>query len=322
VKVIPGIRHFKEPLKKSVLTIGNFDGVHLGHQELIHQVVSRAKGLHVPAVVMTFEPHPIKVLYPDRDLKRLFDFEDQRIGLEKLGIDLLVVEPFSREFSQLPAERYLREWVFEPFSPDTVVVGYDFSFGANREGSLQILKNQGKLLGFQVLVVPAVQIGGISISSSRIRQALQEGDIRLATEFLGRHFYISGLVEKGVGRGRKIGIPTANIHLQTETYPRQGVYCGWSFLKERRFPCVVNIGRNPTFNDAQNPLGSPVSIECHILDFTGDIYGEELRVEFVDRLRDEKKFSSADELVKQIHQDIVEGRTRLKAEVDREYKSK
>ncbi|RYZ75342.1 MAG: bifunctional riboflavin kinase/FAD synthetase [Proteobacteria bacterium] len=308
VQLLSGIRELQSPPHGSVLTIGNFDGVHLGHQTLLARVVSLAREQGIPSVVMTFEPHPVKVLHPDRKLTRIFDFEDQRDQLAKAGIDILVVEPFSREFSQVTAERYLNEWVYRPFMPKNLIVGYDFSFGAERKGSIEFLKTRGAELGMNVEVIPPVKVEGELCSSTRIRQALEAGDVKLANSLLGRQFYVRGLVERGAGRGRTIGIPTANIRTTAETLPASGVYAGIARTRHGDFKTMVNIGSNPTFVHA-----GMVGIEAHLLDFTGDLYGDEVRVDFVDRLRSEKKFSSAAELVAQIHSDIERGRKILDA---------
>lgn len=303
MKLIDGIRHLTTPLGGSVLTIGNFDGVHLGHRVLLQRVVKLAKEAGVPSVVMTFEPHPVKVLHPDRHMTRIFDFEDQRKCLEEEGIDILVVEPFSREFSQVTAERYLNEWIFRPFSPRAVIVGYDFSFGAERKGSIEFLRLRALELGFDVEVIPPVKVDGELCSSTRIRQALDGGDLALANRLLGRLFYVEGLVERGAGRGRTIGIPTANLRTHAETLPAKGVYAVFATTRAGRYKAVVNIGSNPTFVP-----GGPVSVEAHLLDFSGDVYGERLKLEFVQRLRAERKFSGANELVAQIKLDIEKGR--------------
>ena len=264
---------------------------------------------------MTFEPHPVKVLHPDRKLNRIFDVDDLIQGLGTIGVDALVVEPFSREFSQLTPDRYLMDWVFKPFSPNGIVVGYDFSFGANRQGSIEFLSSQAKNLGIDVEVVPPVKVGDILVSSTRIRQAIEAGDVELASELLGRPFYIKGIVEKGAGRGRSIGIPTANLRTSSETVPCRGVYAARVMVRGRSWRAAVNIGYNPTFVDDHGPMPS---IEAHLLDFPGaetssDLYGETLRIEFFARLREEKKFASADELVRQIRSDIVRARNILDA---------
>lgn len=313
MRIIHGTRTLVSPFKASVLTIGNFDGVHLGHRSLISRLVERAKGLNIPSVVLTFEPHPVKVLYPDRQLNRIFDQEDLREQMERLGVDALVIEPFSREFSQLSPETFLLEWIFKPYVPQAIVVGYDFSFGANRQGSIEFLKERAKSLGVDVEVMPPVKVGEVLVSSTRIRQAIVAGDIELANTLLGRLFYIQGLVEKGAGRGRTIGVPTANVRTTAETIPARGVYAAWVEVRGRRWKAAVNIGFNPTFVDTAGPTPS---IEAHLIGFpesgeSGDLYGEKLKIEFVARLREEKKFASVDALVNQIQTDIAQARARL-----------
>jgi len=299
VKVIHGIRSLPAPLSRAVLTIGNFDGVHLGHQELIRRVRSRADTDGLPSVVMTFEPHPVTVLYPDRQLRRIFNFEDQRRQLETMKVDYLVVEPFSREFSQLSPERYIQDWIYRPFTPVLVVVGYDFTFGANKSGSLSFLQNKAKDLQFAVDVVAPVKVGEHLVSSSLIRRSIVSGDIRLANQLLGREFYLEGVVERGAGRGRQLGVPTANLHGHWETLPAQGVYAAWTWVRGQRWPAAVNLGVNPTFEN------STLSLEAHLIGFSGDLYGETLQIQFIDRLRNEIKFSSREALIEQIHRDVA-----------------
>jgi riboflavin kinase/FMN adenylyltransferase len=316
MKVLDGVRDIQSPLKSSVLTIGNFDGVHLAHQELISRVVSRAKERSEASVVMTFEPHPMKVLHPDRKFHRIFDLEDQRQQMESLGVDLLVIEPFSREFSQETPERFLQEWVVKPFTPSSVIVGYDFSFGADRGGSIEYLEKNANSFGFEAVVMPPLKVSGVIVSSTRIRSAIETGDVAFAQTLLGRYFYINGIVERGAGRGRTIGIPTANLHTSAELIPARGVYCGWFYVNGLRRKCVVNVGVNPTFKaNTSSPAHPPLSIEAHLLAEPGDkpfdIYGENARLEFAVRLRDERKFNSADDLVEQIRKDILEGERRL-----------
>lgn len=286
-----------------MLTIGNFDGVHMGHRELIQRIVRKAQDARLPSVVMTFEPHPVKVLYPDRHLHRIFDLEDQCTELEKLGVDVLTIEPFSREFSQLEPERYVREWIFRPFSPQTLVVGYDFSFGANRKGSLDFLERHLPPLGCQVEVVPPVKVGAVLVSSTRIRQALEIGDVALARELLGRPFYLKGVVEKGAGRGRTIGYPTANLNTKAELWPARGVYAAWVEALGQRWKAAVNIGLNPTFNGEGS--GRAMTVEAHLIGANLELYGDTVRIEFIERLRSEKRFNSPGELINQIKTDVA-----------------
>jgi riboflavin kinase/FMN adenylyltransferase len=204
----------------------------------------------------------------------------------------------------------LLEWLYRPFAPRKIVVGYDFSFGANKKGSIETLRLKGQELNFEVEVVAPVKAmtknGEQLVSSSRIRQALSEGEVEIAAQLLGRPFYLRGLVVKGAGRGRTIGVPTANINVQAETVPREGVYAVRAHIKgeAQSRPAVLNIGRNPTFVES----GAHVSVECHILEFSGDLYGRELQVDFSQRIREEQKFSSVVDLVAQIKNDIERAR--------------
>lgn len=292
----------------SVLTIGNFDGVHIGHRALIRQAVAKARELGVPSVVFTFEPHPLMVLRPELKLKRLFDSADRREQLEKLGVDVLVVEPFSRSFSQLTPETFLAENVIRPFQPRAVVVGYDFSFGANRAGGLDFLKT--KILDVEVVPAVKIEIAGelTIVSSTRIRQAIAEGHPEIARSLLGRPYMLRGMVRKGAGRGRTIGIPTANIEPTVDMGMRPGVYAAIARVRGRSQVAMVNIGVNPTFEGLQSVT---MHIEAHLPNYDGtkegDLYGETIELGFIERIRDEKKFSGVDELVAQIHRDIARG---------------
>lgn len=298
----------------TVLTIGNFDGVHRGHQELIKRAVSKARALKIPAVVFTFEPHPVTVLRPELKLKRLFDGEDRREQLARLGVDILVVEPFSRSFSQLTPEKFLVENVIRPFQPRAVVVGYDFSFGANRAGGIDFLREHARThaIPFDVEVVPPVTIAiddkDTIVSSTRIRQALQAGRASEARELLGRPYVLRGIVKKGAGRGRTIGIPTANIEPTVESGIQPGVYAGVARVRGRDFAAMVNIGTNPTFEGSDSTV---LHVEAHLPKYDGvkdgDLYGENLEIGFIERIRDEKKFSGVGELVSQIKKDIETG---------------
>ncbi|MDX9730388.1 MAG: bifunctional riboflavin kinase/FAD synthetase [Bdellovibrionales bacterium] len=326
LKVFDGVAAFEGSLYGSptVLTIGNFDGVHRGHQELIGRAVARARKEGVPSVVFTFEPHPLMVLKPELKLKRLFDSIDRQERLAALGVDILVVEPFSRRFSQLSPEKFLTENVIRPFQPKALVVGYDFSFGANRSGSIDYLTRHAKspAVPFDVEVVPPVTISiegkDTIVSSTRIRQALSAGKAAEAAALLGRPYVVRGIVKKGAGRGRTIGIPTANIDPTVEAGIQPGVYAAYARLSGQtgahagRFAAMVNIGTNPTFTGDATTL----HIEAHLPEYDGekegDLYGETMELHFVTRIRDERKFGSVAELVAQIRRDIAAGLEALK----------
>lgn len=304
MKVLTNLDDFPKNISSSAVSIGNFDGLHLGHQALIARLKAASKAHGIPSVVMTFSPHPMQVLQPERKVKRIFSLEDQVRTLSESGVDFLIIQSFSRSFSELTPEQFIISKLFKPLRPKNVVVGYDFAFGAHKKGSIEYLKQKGLELGFDVDLIAPVKLKDQIVSSSRIRQLIAEGNVQLAGEMLGRNFYLEGIVEKGFQRGRKIGIPTANILCLTETTPNSGVYCGYAHLKgEPKFKAVMNIGVNPTFSESSHQ-----TIECHLLDFNRDIYGRELRVEFVSKLRNEKKFSGVDELVAQIHIDIIEAK--------------
>ncbi len=306
----------------TVLTIGNFDGVHKGHQELIRRAVAKARSLGVPAVVFTFEPHPLTVLRPELKLKRLFDADDRREQLEKLGVDILVVEPFSRSFSQLTPEKFLIDNVIRPFQPRAVIVGYDFSFGANRAGGIDFLLAHAKSPGvpFDVEVIAPVTIDIDSqptiVSSTRIRQALSAGRADEARLLLGRPYVLRGIVKKGAGRGRAISIPTANIDPTVEPGIRPGVYAAMAIVRGTRREALVNIGINPTFEGSE---ASTLHVEAHLPHYDGvkegDLYGEKIEIGIVAWIRDERKFSGVGELVTQIRKDIAFGLEILKKEV-------
>ncbi len=304
MKVLADIDDFPKNITNSVVSIGNFDGLHLGHRALIRRLKELGAAAGLPTVVMTFSPHPMQVLMPERKVKLIFSRDDQTRVLAELGIDFLVVQAFSRSFSELTPEQFVVTKLFKPLRPKHLVVGYDFAFGAHKKGSIEYLKQKGLELGFSVDVIAPVKLNDQIVSSSRIRQLIAEGGVELANEMLNRSFYLEGIVERGFQRGRTIGIPTANILCLTETTPNSGVYCGYAQIKgEAKLKAVMNIGVNPTFSESSHQ-----TIECHLLDFDRDIYGRELRVEFISKLRDEKKFARVKDLVTQIHLDIVAAR--------------
>ena len=290
-------------ISASVTTVGNFDGIHSGHRRLVDQVVRQARSQNIMSVVFTFNPHPVQVLYPERRLTRLFDLEDQREQLESLGVDVLIVEPFSQSFSRLQADAFLKRWILDPLKTQTLVVGHDFTFGADRQGTIDFLQRYCREKDIVLQIVPAVSLEGDLVSSSRIREALKNGDVDIIQRLLGRPFYLRGTVATGEGRGRGIGIPTANLQTHAETWPPLGVYATFATVGGVRRASVTNIGLSPTFDRREN-LVQP-RIETHIFDFDQNIYQQALKVEFVKKLRDEKRFSSVEDLKSQIQQDIV-----------------
>lgn len=313
MKVYQGIRHIKDKLDGTVATIGNFDGVHLGHQALIKRVLEKAKQIQCKPVLITFDPHPITFLYPDRSFKRIFPISDLIKSVERLGIEVLVVEPFSRELSELDPEVFIREYIVKPFSPRAIVIGYDFAFGKARQGTAEFLNSKSKEFRFEVEVFSAVNVEGTIVSSSEIRRNISLGDISRAQTLLGRSFYLEGIVEKGDGRGKTLGIPTANLSPICEIFPKYGVYITVANVDGKKYQAVTNVGINPTF--IEKSVGHP-KIETHILEFSGDLYGRRLQLEFKDYLRHELKFSSRAELVSQINRDIEQARAWFKKGID------
>lgn len=299
-------KHLKAP---RALTIGNFDGVHLGHRELFAKLTGWAKAHHGHSVALTFHPHPIQVLYPEKRHVRLFDLSDQKEQMQKLGVDAVAVQPFSRDFSELSSRQFLEDFVMKTFAPEYLVVGHDFSFGARREGTLKVLSQFCDERKLELFIVPAVSRDGRAISTSWIRELLLAGDIQKANSFLGRAYYVRGIVEKGEARGRTLGFPTANIRPVIDFYPRIGVYACRAFGTFGERKAVMNVGRNKTFVEGDH---HPIKLEVHLLDYAGDLYGQEIRVELYEYLRDEMKFSSIDQLKNQIQADIVQAQEILR----------
>jgi len=287
----------------SVLTIGNFDGVHLGHRAILQKVVEKAKAKGLPSVLLTFEPHPIQVLFPERKLRRLFSVEDLRVQVEKLGLDTLIVQNFDQDFAALTATEFLEKKVMPALKPQELVVGHDFNFGANRSGTLDFLTDWCAKTKLSLLVQSPIEVDGERVSSRRIRELITAGDVSRARVFLNRPFYLEGVVEKGAGRGRTIGIPTINIQPREFVQPRVGVYVSETEIGGLKFRSVSNLGVSPTFGPDLE-----IKLETHIFDFDENVYGQSVRVELLQYLRDEKKFASVDELKAQIAIDMQKAR--------------
>ena len=295
-------------LQNTWLTIGVFDGVHRGHQEILSKLTAGAHKNGAPAVVLTFWPHPGIVLGKRANLKCLTTPDERAELLGELGVDAVVTQPFDLEFANLSAQEFMTR-ISQNLNLRSLWIGYDFALGHNREGNFARLTELGKELGYSVQAIDAVVNGGDVLSSSLIRQRIREGDVAHAAENLGRFYSLSGPVVHGDGRGRKINIPTANIdYPKGKVIPAFGVYACWAWIGGEKHPAAVNIGINPTFTpDKETP-----NVEAHILDFDRELYGEELKLEFVERLRDEMKFEGVEALLKQIHADIQKTREILK----------
>ncbi len=304
--LIEAIDNIKEPFTNAVLTIGNFDGVHIGHQALFHEVIEKAESIGGTAVAMTFDPHPIRVL-TQNGYPALITLHEQKVELiARTGIDVLISVPFTREFASISARAFLEDLLIRRIGMKAVVVGEDYTFGRNREGNLSFLQAHSDRLGYEVIVskwIQSADILGDRISSTRIRELVMNGEMKKARKMLGRNYQIRGTVERGRDRGGKLlGCPTANIGLQDELAPKPGVYAVKVACKGNKYKGVANIGYSPTFDD------HIFTVEVHILDFCDNIYGEKIRVDFIDPIRDEEKFSGLAELSEQIQKDIRHAR--------------
>jgi riboflavin kinase/FMN adenylyltransferase len=282
------------------ITIGSFDGLHVGHFKIIDELLKAAKSVNGKSVLLTFEPHPRQVLSKDLDLKILTTLEEKKFILEKAGLDILIVQKFTREFSQMTSDEFIQKILVDDIGASHIVVGHDHKFGRDRLGDAEKLKELGRKYNFEVTSVDAENIDGIVISSTKIRNALFDGEIEKANLFLGRHYSFGGIVVKGAQRGRTLGFPTANIKLfnPRKAVPKRGVYAVQCRCRNQRLKGVMNIGVRPTFENR-----TELVIEVHMFNFNEDIYGEEMSVEFIKRIRDEKKFGSREELIHQIEKD-------------------
>jgi riboflavin kinase / FMN adenylyltransferase len=288
---------------RPVITIGNFDGVHLGHQTLFRRLRERAQALQAPSVVLTFDPHPIKVMAPERQLPLLTTTSQKIKLLSTLGLDAVIVHPFTRDFAALPAREFVEEYLCRRLGVQEVVVGHDYSFGRNREGKISLLREMGLQKGFPVHVVDAIQINSTVVSSTLIRRLIQEGQVEKAEQLLGHPYEVTGVVVHGHGRGaRLLGIATANLRPDNDLLPAPGIYAVRAKHLGKSYSAVANLGTCPTFE------ANEVSLEVHLMDFHEDIYDSHLDVEFVQRLRSECRFPDLPALVKQIEADILQAR--------------
>ena len=301
------IRQLDRPLSipRPVLMLGNFDGVHLGHQALIGSAVADAKALGGRAVVYTFEPHPLKVLAPERAPRLILTEADKMALLESYGAEIAIVQKFDLEFARIEADKFVDDYLVKRIGVSKVWVGKDLRFGKGRKGRVEDLILRGSEAGFSVGVVGPVEVDGHRVSSSRIRTLIERGQVRQAAQHLGRYHFISGRVVPGQGRGREMGFPTANIETATEAVPLDGIYATLFEIAGRRWQSATSIGVNPTFG------AGPRTVESYVFDFEHDLYGQEVKLHFVDRIRDEIKFSSAETLAQQIERDVLDARKML-----------
>lgn len=301
MKVFQGFNEIAE-IPHPVLTIGTFDGVHLGHQKIIKQLNEVAEKNGGESVLFTFYPHPRMVLFPESHGLKLIQTQVEKLEkLERMGLKNIIVHPFTKKFSRLTALEFVRDYLVNKLNIKTIVIGYDHQFGKNREGSLKLLKELAPIYDFEVIEIGAKDIDEVNVSSTKIRDALKDGDIDLANTYLGEEFEINGSVGHGQKLGTKLGFPTANIELNNDTklIPKNGVYATRVVREnDAEYFGLVSIGERPTVDDSGR-----ITIEAYLLDFKGDLYGENLQLKMLKRIRDEKKFDTLDELVTEMHKD-------------------
>lgn len=308
-------RHYRtlpDEARGAAIAVGNFDGVHKGHQAVIGEAGRIARANNIPWAVLTFEPHPRRVFQPHQPPFRLTSVRGKARAVEALGVDAMIVQRFNREFSQQPAETFVQDVLVDGFAANHVVAGYDFVFGHKRGGNCELLLSLGQKLGFRFTAVSAINDGaGAVYSSTRIRSCLQQGDVRGAAAILGRHFSYEGRVSHGDQRGRTIGFPTLNLHLGSTVRPALGVYAVRVGILEGDETVwhdgVANVGNRPTFG------GKDVVLEAHVMDFSGDLYGKLIAVTLIDFIRAEKKFDGLEALRAQIATDTEAARNILAA---------
>ncbi len=286
----------------SVVTLGNFDGVHLGHRELFRHLIKRSQQLACSSVVFTFEPHPLKLLAPEKAPLLLNTPEEKRRLIAASHVDLLIEAKFTSQFAEMTPERFVDEILVKQLRVKALVVGYDYAFGKNRQGSADFLAQSGREKGFEVDVLQPVGVDGVPYSSTRIRQLVAAGEVDRVVSLLGRHYNLEGLVVPGEKRGRGLGFPTANLQTKKELLPADGVYAVKVRHGEQEFNGVVNLGHRPTFG------GKEPTIEVHLIDFVGRLYDESLRIYFVERLRPEQAFAGPQELAAAIGNDVLRAR--------------
>lgn len=296
MQIVRGIDNFRPDKKPLYLALGNFDGLHRGHQKLIGEMVEAASSGGGTAAAFVFEPHPTRVLFPERELRLLVMVERKAELMAKLGLELLIYNSFNLDIARCSPEEFVQHILLNKLGVKEVFVGFNYTFGYKGAGTPELLKQLGEKYGFGVRVTPPVEVNGVVVSSSMIRKALDIGDIGQARIMLGYEPMLEGQVIEGEHRGSTIGFPTANLGVSNEvSIPGKGVYAARAEIDGRNYQAVINIGSKPTFHEEY-----PISIETHLIDFKGDIYGERLRLYLIQKIRDERRFGSVDELIRQI----------------------
>jgi len=300
LKIHHSIQAF-EANKPTIVTIGTFDGVHLGHKKILEQIIENASSQNCESLVLTFFPHPRMVLNEGTEMKQLNTLNEKINLLENLGVDNLVIHPFNKEFSRLTAEEFVKDVLVDTFNVKKIIIGYDHRFGRNRTANIDDLIKYGQQFNFEVQQISAEEINEVSISSTKIRKALEEGNIDLANNYLGYHYSLTGKVSKGKQLGRTIGFPTANITIDEDykLIPQKGVYIAQSTIDNKTVYGMMNIGTRPTVD------GTSQTIEIHFFDFNKDIYNTKITISFLKRIRSEQKFDSLEDLKKQLALDKI-----------------
>jgi riboflavin kinase/FMN adenylyltransferase len=306
MRILRDLPSFPPDLRPSVAALGAFDGIHLAHAKILDTAVERARALGLPAVACTFDPHPMAVLRPERAPAPIATLEENLARIAERGLDATLVIPFTVDFSRMEAEAFVSQVLAKTLGVREVVVGFNHTFGRGARGTAALLRELGARDGFVTHVLPPLQVNGLTVSSSAIREALREGDVELARDLLGRPYSVTGLVQRGAGRGRTLGFPTANLRPDRPLVLSAGVYAARAGWEARQADAVVNIGYRPTFGESQ------YWIEAYLFDFTGDLYDRTLTLEFLARIRAEMKFAGVEALKAQVHADMDEARRLLR----------
>lgn len=306
MKIVRGTKNISSAIPYPVVTLGNFDGVHVGHQILFRKTAEIARAKNGTSIAFTFEPHPLKIIAPEKVPPLLTHFHKKMELIEACNIDSVICADFTRQFADQQPRDFSKDILKEKIGAKEVVVGFDYAFGRGREGTIPYLKKMGEEFGFLVHVVDPFQLDGLTVSSSHVREVIEAGNMESAKKFLGRYYSIVGPVVAGYKTGQAIGFPTANIDTSKVQIPGTGVYAVRMIYQKNSYDAVANIGFNPTFHRDR------LSVEVHIFDFNQVIYGKEIEVEFISRIRSEIEFKSKDELVVQIGKDIEQAKVILK----------
>jgi riboflavin kinase/FMN adenylyltransferase len=308
MRILHGLPSFPPDLRPSVAALGAFDGIHLAHAKILDTAVERARALGLPAVACTFDPHPTTVLRPSLAPAPIASLDENLARMAERGLDGTLVIPFTRDFAQIEAEVFVDDVLVRTLGVREIVVGFNHTFGRGARGTAALLKDLGHSRGFVTHVLPPLQVGGLTVSSSAIRDALRDGDVELARALLGRPYSVTGSVIRGAGRGRTLGFPTANLRPDRPLTLAAGVYAAQAYWDEAQADAVVNIGYRPTFEEHQ------YWIEAYLFDFSGDLYDRALTLRFLSRIRPEMKFPGVQALKEQVQIDMKEARRLLRAQ--------